>query len=111
MRGDLAALGFEREAGVSEPEDHAGALMDVMAVLSDPSQGEALEVQQRFFAAHLSDWVGAFFDDVQQAGKANFYCSVGALGRAFFDLECGYLGVATQSQQRRIVRSQTGEVR
>lgn len=111
LRGDLASLGFEREAGVSEPEDHAGALMDVMAVLADPGQGEPLEVQQRFFTAHLADWVGVFFDDLQQADKARFYRSIGALGRAFFDLECGYLGVAAQAQRRRIGRSQTGEVR
>lgn len=111
LRGDLAALGFEREPGVSEPEDHAGALMDVMAVLADPGQGEPLELQQRFFATHLADWVGVFFDDLQQADKARFYRCVGALGRAFFDLECGYLGVAARSERRRIGRSQTGEVR
>ncbi len=37
LRRDLAALGFEREPGVHEPEDHVAALCEVMAQLAlDP---------------------------------------------------------------------------
>ena len=33
LRGDLRELGIERQAGVHEPEDHAAALCDTMALL------------------------------------------------------------------------------
>ena len=33
LRGDLAALGFEREPGVYEPEDHVAALCEALPAL------------------------------------------------------------------------------
>src|SRR5579884_2800594 len=40
LRGSLAALGIARAPGVSEPEDHAGSLCEVMAGLIDGAYGE-----------------------------------------------------------------------
>lgn len=90
LRKDLAALGIERNDGVSEPEDHAAALCETMALLSDdPSVDPAR--QGRFFADHLEPWMGVFFSDLQTAQSACFYRAVGRLGERFLDFERKYL--------------------
>jgi TorA maturation chaperone TorD len=86
LRDELRLLGIERCADVHEPEDHIGALCDVMALLiSDP--GYQLEAQRGFYTRHLSLWAGDFFKDLERAKCACFYRSVGRLGRAFLILE------------------------
>jgi TorA maturation chaperone TorD len=91
LRDDLAALGFHRQEGVSEPEDHAAALCEVMAILIE--EGTALELQVNFFKSHLADWLGRFFDDLSEAGSAVFYRAVGRFGAAFMALEQRYLSM------------------
>ncbi len=91
LRDDLAALGFHRQDGVSEPEDHVAALCEVMAILIE--EGAALEVQSDFFKSHLADWLGRFFNDLSEAGSAVFYRAVGRFGAAFMVLEQRYLSM------------------
>jgi len=91
LRRELAALGFERQLSVHEPEDHAAALCEVMAILI--TDGAAFEVQQRFFNGHIGPWIQAFCADLGKAPSARFYRAVGQLGQAFFRLETEYLSM------------------
>jgi TorA maturation chaperone TorD len=87
LRGDLRVLGIERQPGVCEPEDHAAALCDTMALLITGETPVPLDEQQRFYARHLEPWLPRFFRDLQQAGSARFYRAVGQLGEQFIDVE------------------------
>jgi len=87
LRADLHELGIERQPGVSEPEDHAAALCDVMSLLIAGESPVALPRQQQFFARHLEPWVGRFFRDLQQSVAAHFYRAVGQLGEQFVEVE------------------------
>lgn len=91
LRNDLAALGFERQAGVHEPEDHAAALCEVMSLLIDGSDEGGLTVQRTFFQRHLAPWMGRFFADLQRAEGARFYRAVGLVGERFLEIESQYL--------------------
>lgn len=91
LRTDLAELGFERQPQVSEPEDHAAALSEVMALLiSDRADHQ---VQQTFYEKHMSPWMGRFFTDLQTAKSATFYRAVGQFGDAFITLESRYFSM------------------
>ncbi len=89
LRGDLVALGFERDDDVVETEDHVAALCEVMALLVT----DGLEINQQtiFFEKHISPWMGQFYDDLSKADSAVFYRAVGRFGTAFIDLEKQYL--------------------
>ncbi|MET0090572.1 MAG: molecular chaperone TorD family protein [Candidatus Thiodiazotropha sp.] len=91
LRDDLAALGFHRQEGVCEPEDHAAALCEVMAMLIQ--DGARLDEQMGFFRNHISDWLGRFFEDLGEAKSAVFYRAVGRFGAAFCALEKRYLNM------------------
>ena len=92
LRSDLAALGFERRDGVKEPEDHAAALLETMALIAaSPEHG--VDVQRRFFDRHLATWMRTFFADLQTAGSARFYRSVGRFGDQFMAFETKYLSI------------------
>lgn len=91
LRDDLVALGFHRQEGVAEPEDHVAALCEVMALLIE--DGTALDVQSHFFKTHLADWLEQFFNDLSEAGSAVFYRAVGRFGAAFVTLEQRYLNM------------------
>jgi TorA maturation chaperone TorD len=91
LRDDLAALGFQRQEGVTEPEDHAAALCEVMAILID--EGVALEQQAHFFQSHMADWLGRFFNDLSEAETAVFYRAIGRFGAAFVTLEQRYMNM------------------
>ncbi len=85
LRDDLARLGFERDAGHREPEDHVAALFEVMSLLIESA--EPMAVQGGFFRDHLAPWVPRFFEDLEQARNAVFYKAVARLGRDFMALE------------------------
>lgn len=91
LRRDLALLGFERDESVSEPEDHAAALAEVMGMLTDPVEGQDASTQRLFLAEHIDSWMPHFFADLQKASSADFYRAVGRLGTAFLDFERGWL--------------------
>ena len=94
FRGDLRELGIERQPGVHEPEDHAAALCDTMALLITGDVPAPLEQQQGFFSRHMEPWIGRFFRDLQQAPSARFYRAVGQLGEQFIGVESQAFRVA-----------------
>lgn len=85
LRDDLARLGYEKEESVTEPEDHAAALFEVMSMMI--SEGVDIEVQRAFFERHIANWIGRFWDDLREAKSAIFYKSLGRFGAAFTALE------------------------
>ncbi len=90
LRRDLAALGFQRQSGVHEPEDHVAALCEVMSELAlDPEV--PLERQVAFYRAHVGPWIGRFCRDLESVPGAPLYGAVGRLASAFFGLEGRYL--------------------
>ncbi|MCW8902293.1 TorD/DmsD family molecular chaperone [Sedimenticola sp.] len=91
LRDDLAALGFERDPGVHEPEDHAAALCEVMQLLI--SDAVPHNRQADFFNTHMADWCKRFFIDLSEARSAVFYRAVGRFGIAFMEVERRYLSM------------------
>lgn len=90
LRGDLARMGYVRDARATEPEDHLAALCDVMRamILGDLEHPAApIELQKEFFSRHLQPWVLQCCDATTQNEKANYYVKVAAFARAFFEIE------------------------
>ncbi len=87
LRQTLARLGVERVEGQSEPEDHAGIVLEIMAGLASGALGAGAGADREFFRDHLGSWVERFFTDLERSSTAKFYASVGALGRTFVQIE------------------------
>ncbi len=89
LRNDMGRLGIERRAAVSEPEDHAAAVCEMMCglILGDFGEPLRLEEQRRFFRAHLGSWAGHFFSDLEQARSSTLYSAIGSVGKAFMAIE------------------------
>jgi TorA maturation chaperone TorD len=89
LRSAMAELGIAARDGVAEPEDHIGALAEMMAGLITGAFGRPadLAAQQRFFEDHIAPWAGRFFEDLEKAASAEFYKPVGTLGRALVGIE------------------------
>ena len=97
LRTDMQKLGFEREEGVSEPEDHAAALCEIMALLAEDGGADSLESQAVFFETHIGPWMTRFFRDMQEAPSARFYRAVGQLGEQFINTDQRYLEMVERS--------------
>ena len=93
LREDLGRLGFERQEDVHEPEDHAGALCQVMSIMVSSPGEFSITAQKDFFQRHMSPWMTVFFDDLAEAEKADFYRVVGEFGKAFMELEMQYFSM------------------
>ena len=91
LRGDMRRLGFERQENVSEPEDHAAALCEIMALLASDDDPRSLASQAEFFENHIAPWMARFFRDMQEASSARFYRAVGQLGEHFINTDQHYL--------------------
>ncbi len=89
LRRDLRRLGYARQDGVNEPEDHVAALCEVMRMIIFENV-LSYEDQKAFFDAHIEPWMPRFFSDLEQAECAHFYRAVGKLGKDFLDLESAY---------------------
>jgi TorA maturation chaperone TorD len=87
LRDDLARLGIERAPGRAEPEDHAAILCEIMAGLVSGRLLAPRGADRALFEAHLAPWMEKFFADLERAKAAEFYRSVGALGRVFMAVE------------------------
>jgi TorA maturation chaperone TorD len=88
LRTDLAVLGVRRADANRDPEDHIGALCEVMAGLIGGEYGPAdLDTQRRFFDRHLAPWASRFFTDLERARASRLYLPIGTLGRLFMDVE------------------------
>ncbi len=95
LRAELAALDLRRRDGNREPEDHAAAIAETMALLTDPDAGGDLATQSRLFHEHVDSWMPRLFADLQQTPTAVFYRAVGGLGQAFLEFERRFLAEAT----------------
>ncbi len=89
LRGDLAALGLERDEHMRESEDHIAYLCEVMRFLiaGDDVAVSNLERQRTFFAAHLQPWVLRLCDAVAGHPQARFYKASAEFMRAYFSVE------------------------
>lgn len=87
LRQDLAALGIERVEANFEPEDHAATLCEIMAGLASGRFPASADAQHQMFEKHIAPWMGRLFADMENAETANFYRSVGSLGRLFLEIE------------------------
>jgi len=89
LRGDMAKLGIARAASVKEPEDHIGALCEMMAGLITGAFGAPVDLaaQRKFFDSHVEPWAPLFFEDLEKARSAALYAPIGTLGRVFMGIE------------------------
>jgi TorA maturation chaperone TorD len=87
LRKDLGAIGVAREEDIVEPEDHAGILCEIMAGLCSGGLAAPDGADRIIFEKHMAPWIGRFFADLERADAADFYRSVGMLGRTFMAVE------------------------
>ena len=87
IRETLQPLGVEKAPERIEPEDHASFLCEVMARLIGGEISAPDGTDRSFFEAHLRSWIRRFFVDLEANKSADFYRSVGILGRTFIDVE------------------------
>ena len=89
LRNDMARLGIQRAPNVYEPEDNIASLCEMMAgMIRGRFFGAAsLGAQKQFFGAHLGAWAGHFFSDLEGAKNSVLYAPIGAIGRAFIEIE------------------------
>jgi TorA maturation chaperone TorD len=92
LRAELRRMGFERQEGVAEPEDHAAAVCEVMAMTIAENRLTFLE-QSTFFSHHVGSWLPRFFRDLEQAESAQFYRAVGGLGSRLMEIEKQYFAM------------------
>lgn len=89
LRNDMGRLGIERAPNVYEPEDNIASLCEMMAgLIRGRFEAETDQrVQRDFFNTHLGPWGRHFFTDLEGAKGSVFYAPVGAIGRAFMEIE------------------------
>lgn len=89
LRNDMSRLGIERAPNVYEPEDNIASLFEMMAgMIRGRFFGAAsLDDQKRFFNTHIRPWAGHFFTDLEGAKNSVLYAPIGAIGRAFVEVE------------------------
>lgn len=87
VRADMKRLGMTRGEGLSEPEDHIGFLLEIMAGLIGKRFAAEAGEEAQFFTRHLAPWAEPFFTDLMKAEAARFYRAVGALGLEFMRIE------------------------
>lgn len=89
LRADMRRLGIRRAENVYEPEDNIASLCEMMAGLIRGRfySAASLDEQKRFFNTHLAPWAGHFFSDLAEAKGSVLYAPVGAIGRAFMEIE------------------------
>lgn len=98
LRADLIRLGIVRQPDSYESEDHAGALCEVMALLSRTADGASHATQAEFFKKHIAYWMMRFFRDLRLAKSAEFYRTVAVFGENFLESESEYLNVDVTTQ-------------
>ncbi|MEP5761451.1 MAG: molecular chaperone TorD family protein [Litoreibacter sp.] len=89
LRGDMAARGMKRADNVYEPEDNIASMMEMMAglIVGRFGTSASLTDQKMFFNKHIAPWAALFFADLQAAKTSVLYASVGAVGKAFMEIE------------------------
>ena len=96
LRIEMVRLGIAYGDDVKEPEDHIGALCEMMAGLITGVYGEPADLvtQQRFFDTHIGEWAPKFFEDLEAAKASAFYMPVGTIGRLFMEVEAQAFNLA-----------------
>ncbi|MEA3275107.1 MAG: molecular chaperone TorD family protein [Pseudomonadota bacterium] len=92
LRAELARLGFARQEGIFEPEDHAASLCEVMALIITDDELNATD-SKVFFDRFLGSWLGRFFEDLDGAESAAFYQAVARLGSRVMAIEREYFSM------------------
>ena len=89
LRDDMKRIGISRSPSTSDPEDHIASLCEMMSGIITNQFYTTLSLRQQsdFFATHLGPWAKHFFDDLIAAEYSVFYAPVGALGKAFIEIE------------------------
>jgi TorA maturation chaperone TorD len=89
LRGDLAALGLDRDPNRLETEDHVAFVFEVMRwlIAGDDVAVCNLEQQRRFFRSHVQPWVATLCDTVQAHPAARTWAAVAGFTRAFVQVE------------------------
>ncbi len=89
LRSDMAARAMTRAPNVYEPEDNIASLMEMMAgmIVGRFGKPATLDDQKMFFNKHIAPWAGHFFSDLEAAKNSILYASLGAVGRAFMNIE------------------------
>jgi len=100
LRQALQHLGIERAEHLSEPEDHAAILCELMASLAVGQITAPVEAERDIFKTYLAPWIGHFFADLERAESASFYARVGALGRIFVEIETKAFTLQASGQVR-----------
>lgn len=89
LRTDLAALGLARDGAMSETEDHAAYLCEVMRYLiaGDDVEVANLTRQRAFFTRHVQPWFPMMCEAVMRHPKAHFYRTLCGFAQAFISVE------------------------
>jgi TorA maturation chaperone TorD len=89
LRQDLAELGLGRSEGMSETEDHAAYVFEVMRYLiaGDDVSVANLTRQLAFFNQHVQPWLAQMCQALQAHPKADFYARLAAFTEAFLSVE------------------------
>jgi TorA maturation chaperone TorD len=89
LRSELAELGLARDDAMSETEDHAAYLFEVMRYLiaGDDVAVANLTRQREFFARHLQPWMQLMCDAITAHPKARFYAALAGFTQTFVSVE------------------------
>ena len=89
LRTDLAALGLARDGAMSETEDHAAYLCEIMRYLiaGDDVEVANLTRQREFFTRHVQPWFPMMCEAVMHHPKARFYRTLCGFAQAFISIE------------------------
>lgn len=89
LRADLAALGLQPQASVSETEDHIAYLCEVMRYLiaGDDVAVANLARQREFFNVHIQPWVNTLCEAIARHPRSRFYRALAGFTQAFTSVE------------------------
>jgi TorA maturation chaperone TorD len=87
LRRTLRRIGIERVETQTEPEDHAGILLEIMAGLAGGEIAAPPGAEREIFGDYLAPWIARFFSDLEKSAAVDFYAVVGTLGRTFMEIE------------------------
>ncbi len=89
LRNDMAELAIAADPDATEPEDHAAAVLDMMAGLIDGSFGKPYSIaeQKKFYDAHVGSWCPLFFRDLEGASSSVLYAALAQIGSSFLEIE------------------------
>ena len=89
LRTYLADLGLARDGAMSETEDHAAYLCEVMRYLiaGDDVEVANLTRQQVFFTRHVQPWFPMMCEAIMRHPKARFYRTLCGFVQAFVNIE------------------------